>query len=115
MRIGIRLAPLGPTLRIAAFALASLIACEARADIVIGVALPRTGPVASVGEQVFKGANAAAKDINDKGGILGQKLVLAFEELVRQSGEQGYAAQWFGTSGISIKEFSAIAGPASDG
>ena len=80
MRIGIRLAPLGPTLRDAAFALASLIACEARADIVIGVALPRTGPVASVGEQVFKGANAAAKDINDKGGILGQKLVLAFED-----------------------------------
>ncbi|SEE92486.1 branched-chain amino acid transport system substrate-binding protein [Rhizobiales bacterium GAS191] len=65
---------------IAALALLAFGAVAARADIVVGVALPRTGPVASVGEQVFKGATAAAKDINDKGGILGQKLVLEFED-----------------------------------
>jgi branched-chain amino acid transport system substrate-binding protein len=61
-------------------ALLTLGPIEARADVVIGVALPRTGPLAAIGEQVFKGATAAAKDINDKGGILGQKLVLAFED-----------------------------------
>src|SRR4051812_38089803 len=58
----------------------ALWAKPALADIVVGVALPRTGPVASIGDQVFRGATAAAKDINDKGGILGQKLVLAFED-----------------------------------
>ena len=35
--------------------------------------------------------------------------------LVRQGAEQGFAAQWLGTSGIASKEFAAIAGPAANG
>jgi len=48
----------------------------ARADILIGVAGPRTGGYANFGEQVFQGAAQAVKDINAKGGVLGQKLKL---------------------------------------
>lgn len=51
-----------------------------RADVVIGVALPRTGSVASIGDQVANGVNAAAKDINEKGGVNGQKLVLEIQD-----------------------------------
>ncbi len=36
-----------------------LTATAARADVVIGVALPRTGPVASIGDQVLNGVTAA--------------------------------------------------------
>src|SRR5688500_18388770 len=53
---------------------------NARADVTIGVALPRPGSVASIGDQVFNGATAAAKAINEKGGVNGQKLVLDFQD-----------------------------------
>ncbi|CAA9325751.1 MAG: High-affinity leucine-specific transport system, periplasmic binding protein LivK [uncultured Microvirga sp.] len=52
----------------------------ARADVVIGVALPRTGSVASIGDQINNGVTAAAKAINDKGGVMGQKLVLDIQD-----------------------------------
>ena len=52
----------------------------ARADVVFGVALPRTGAVASIGDQVLNGVNAAAADINAKGGINGEKLVLEIQD-----------------------------------
>ena len=48
----------------------------ARADIAIGVAGPMTGANANNGEQLLKGAVKAVEDINAKGGVLGQKLVL---------------------------------------
>ncbi len=48
----------------------------AKADIVIAVAGPMTGSNASFGEQALKGAEQAVKDINAKGGVLGQKLKL---------------------------------------
>jgi len=48
----------------------------ARADVTIAVAGPMTGPYASFGEQALKGAQQAVKDINAKGGVLGQKLKL---------------------------------------
>jgi branched-chain amino acid transport system substrate-binding protein len=48
----------------------------ARADIVIGLVAPLTGPVAAYGDQVRNGAEAAIDVINKKGGILGEKLVL---------------------------------------
>src|SRR6202142_2457222 len=50
----------------------------ARADILIGVGGPLTGPNAAFGEQLQKGAQAAADDINAAGGVLGQKIVLEF-------------------------------------
>lgn len=47
-----------------------------QADVKIGVAGPMTGANAAFGEQYMKGAEAAAADINAKGGINGEKIVL---------------------------------------
>jgi branched-chain amino acid transport system substrate-binding protein len=46
----------------------------AKADILIGVAGPLTGANAAFGAQLQKGAEQAAKDINDAGGINGEKI-----------------------------------------
>jgi branched-chain amino acid transport system substrate-binding protein len=48
------------------------------ADLLVGVAGPLTGPNAAFGAQLQKGAEQAAKDINDAGGINGEmvKIVL---------------------------------------
>ncbi|MCP2075944.1 UNVERIFIED_ORG: branched-chain amino acid transport system substrate-binding protein [Pseudomonas lini] len=48
----------------------------AQADIKIGVAGPMTGANAAFGEQYMKGAQAAADEINGKGGVNGEKIVL---------------------------------------
>ncbi|WP_247887207.1 ABC transporter substrate-binding protein [Azospirillum sp. SYSU D00513] len=48
----------------------------AHADIVIGIGTATTGAVAALGQQSVMGAEQAVKDINAKGGVLGQKLVL---------------------------------------
>ncbi len=57
----------------ATFALA---AAPAHAQIKIGVAGPITGSLASFGAQLKNGADQAVADINAKGGVLGQQLVL---------------------------------------
>jgi branched-chain amino acid transport system substrate-binding protein len=49
----------------------------ARADIQIASAGPMTGSYASFGQQLREGAELAVADINAKGGVLGQKLVLS--------------------------------------
>lgn len=61
-----------------ALALAASIAfvSAAHADITIGLVAPLTGPVAAYGAQVKNGAQAAVDAINEKGGILGEKVVL---------------------------------------
>lgn len=48
----------------------------AHADLLVGIAGPMTGQYASAGDQIRKGAEMAVADINAKGGVLGQKLVL---------------------------------------
>jgi branched-chain amino acid transport system substrate-binding protein len=48
----------------------------ARADITIATVGPMTGQYAVFGEQMKRGAEMAVKDINAKGGINGEKLVL---------------------------------------
>lgn len=50
----------------------------AHADWLVGVAGPFTGQYASAGDQIKKGAEAAAADINAKGGVLGQKIKLEY-------------------------------------
>jgi branched-chain amino acid transport system substrate-binding protein len=52
----------------------------ARADIVLGIAGPITGQYASFYEQMKRGAEAAAKDINEAGGINSEKIVLQPED-----------------------------------
>ncbi|WP_060774365.1 branched-chain amino acid ABC transporter substrate-binding protein [Liberibacter crescens] len=46
------------------------------ADIVIGVISPITGPLAIYGEQIINGVQGAVLDINNKGGILGNKVII---------------------------------------
>jgi branched-chain amino acid transport system substrate-binding protein len=48
----------------------------AQADVVVGVAGPHTGAYAAFGEQLWKGAEKAAADINAKGGINGEMIKL---------------------------------------
>jgi branched-chain amino acid transport system substrate-binding protein len=48
----------------------------AQADITIGTAGPMTGQYAVFGAQMLAGAEQAVKDINESGGVLGEKLVL---------------------------------------
>ena len=45
-------------------------------DIKVATAGPISGPYAAIGEQMKRGAEMAVKDINAKGGVLGQKLVI---------------------------------------
>jgi len=52
------------------------IAGAAHANITISTAGPMTGQYASFGEQMKRGAEMAVKDLNAKGGVLGQKVVL---------------------------------------
>ncbi|TIN31917.1 MAG: branched-chain amino acid ABC transporter substrate-binding protein [Mesorhizobium sp.] len=63
---------------LSAVALSALIAVSnaARAVILVGVGGPITGPGASFGAQLQKGAEQAAADINAAGGINGEKIVL---------------------------------------
>ena len=42
----------------------------------IAISGPMTGNYAAFGEQFLNGAKQAAKDINEKGGILGSKIIL---------------------------------------
>ena len=46
----------------------------ARADILIGVAAPMTGPYASMGYLTQRTIAMAVADLNGKGGVLGQRL-----------------------------------------
>ncbi len=66
-------------------ALAVLAACVpslAGESVVFGVIAPMTGNNIMVGEFVVNGAKLAQKHINEKGGILGKKLELVFEDEV---------------------------------
>ena len=49
-------------------------------DVRIAVAVPRTGPGATAGDQVVAGARKAAEVINAKGGIDGRRVVLDVED-----------------------------------
>jgi branched-chain amino acid transport system substrate-binding protein len=66
--------------RIVAALLLLSLAGPAHAQIKIAVAGPITGSNASFGNQLLRGAEQAAADINAHGGVLGQKLDLAVED-----------------------------------
>jgi len=57
-------------------ALMAFAAGMARADIKIAIAGPITGDLAAFGEQLKRGAEMAVADINAKGGVNGEKLVI---------------------------------------
>jgi branched-chain amino acid transport system substrate-binding protein len=60
--------------------LATLTAPVKAQDITIAVAGPMTGPVASIGEQMKRGAETAAAAINDAGGVNGRKITIVIED-----------------------------------
>ena len=53
-----------------------LMTVEAQADIAIGLGTSLTGQIAAIGQEARRGAEAAIAEINAKGGVLGEKLVL---------------------------------------
>ena len=61
---------------IAAAAIAALSVGAAQAEIKISTAGPMTGPYASFGEQMKRGAEMAVADLNKAGGVLGQQVSL---------------------------------------
>lgn len=54
--------------------------CPALADVVVGVAVPRSGPYVAIGEQVLRGVQAATNDANAKGGLDGEQIVLDVQD-----------------------------------
>jgi len=67
-------------LSLTGFGLLALSAPVLADDITIAVAGPMTGPVASIGEQMKRGAEAAAAAINDGGGVDGRKIKIVIED-----------------------------------
>ena len=60
--------------------LLGLLAGTARADIVVGVAIPRSGSYVAIGEQVLRGVQAAVQDANAKGGLNGEQILLDVQD-----------------------------------
>jgi len=65
---------------LAGIALAALATPVLAQDITIAVAGPITGPVAPIGDQIKRGAEAAAQAINDAGGVNGRKIKIVVED-----------------------------------
>ncbi|MEP3629137.1 MAG: branched-chain amino acid ABC transporter substrate-binding protein [Hyphomicrobiales bacterium] len=69
----------------------------ARADIVIGIAAPLTGIYAPLGKQIEIGAQQAAKEINEAGGIAGEKIVIeAIDDKCKPENAKAVANQLIG-------------------
>jgi branched-chain amino acid transport system substrate-binding protein len=67
-------------LSLAGLGLAALSAPAQAQDIAIALAGPMTGPVASIGEQMKRGAETAAAAINEAGGVNGRKIKIVIED-----------------------------------
>lgn len=61
-------------------ALSALPVSSAHADITLALTGPFTGLMAAQGEEIKAGAGAAADEINAAGGVLGEKLVLDYQD-----------------------------------
>jgi branched-chain amino acid transport system substrate-binding protein len=67
-------------LSLSGVAFAALAAPVLAQDIPIAVVGPMTGPLASIGDQMKRGAEAAAQAINDAGGVSGKKIKIVVED-----------------------------------
>lgn len=101
-----------------ATALAALsLTSAARADIVIGMIAPVTGPVAAYGNQVKNGVETAIDVINKAGGIKGEKIVLKIADDAGEPRQGVSAANQLIGDGIRFvvgPVTSGVAMPASD-
>ena len=74
----------------------------ARADVTVGVAVPRTGAVAGIGEQVLQGVQAAVRDANARGGIAGEPIVLDVQDDACDPGQAMAVAERFVRAGVRL-------------
>ncbi|WP_246686137.1 branched-chain amino acid ABC transporter substrate-binding protein [Methylobacterium sp. WL8] len=74
----------------------------AAADVVVGVAVPRSGAYVSVGEQVLRGVEAAARDANAKGGLDGQTIRLDVQDDACDSNTATAVANHFVRSDVGL-------------
>lgn len=61
----------------------SLLSCskgKSGSEIKLGATFPLTGEVASYGQKAKRGIEMAVEDINSKGGVLGRKIVIDFQD-----------------------------------
>ena len=72
----------------------------AQAQIKIGVGGPVTGPNATFGTQMRMGAEQAVEDINAKGGVLGQKLVMTMSDDASDPKQGVSIANKFASDGV---------------
>jgi len=73
----------------------------AHVDIRIGVALPRTGPVAAIGQQITNGVDAAAKVLNENAPA-GEKIVLDIKDDACDPKQAVSVANRFVTEGVKL-------------
>jgi branched-chain amino acid transport system substrate-binding protein len=67
-------------LSLSGVAFAALASPAPAQDISIALAGPMTGPLASIGDQMKRGAEAAAQAINEAGGVEGRKIKIVVED-----------------------------------
>jgi branched-chain amino acid transport system substrate-binding protein len=73
------------------FGLLLAVTTAARAEVLIGLSVPLTGPMAWSGASHQVGAESAVEDLNAKGGVLGQRIeMIAADDFC--DGEQSLAA-----------------------
>lgn len=72
------------------------------ADVVIGVAVPRSGAYVSVGEQVLRGVQAAARDANARGGLDGQTIVLDVQDDACDSNKAVAVANHYAAANVRL-------------
>ncbi|MEJ1117165.1 branched-chain amino acid ABC transporter substrate-binding protein [Phyllobacterium sp. CCNWLW109] len=82
--------------------LLAVFGANARADILIGVAGPITGPNAAFGAQFQKGAERAAADINAAGGVLGQQISIRIGDDVSDPKQGISVANKFVSDGVKF-------------
>ncbi len=94
----------------ATLAFSPLAATLAHADITIGLVAPLTGPVAAIGAQIKNGAETAVAELNKKGGVNGETLVL---KIADDAGEpkQGVSA----ANQLIAEDIRFVVGPVTSG
>ncbi|WP_119462082.1 branched-chain amino acid ABC transporter substrate-binding protein [Rhodospirillaceae bacterium SYSU D60014] len=79
-----------------------LSATQAQAEIELGLATALTGQIAALGQQSRRGAEAAIEDINEKGGVLGEELVLTAGDDACDPKQAVALANQFVSDGVEI-------------
>ncbi len=73
---------------------------SAWADVILGIGAPLTGPNAVYGAQIQKGAEAAIKEVNDAGGINGEKITISLGDDVSDPKQGISVANKFAADGV---------------